>query len=276
MTIGELLRSATAALEEHSIPSASLTAEVLLAHCIGRDRTFLFAHPECVPDEEATDLFVSMIKRRSAREPLQYITGKQEFYGRRFSVNPAVLIPRPETELVVEAVLELNQWPEPQILDVGTGSGCIAITLALELEHAKVYASDVSLAALQTAQENALENHADVRFACADLLDGWGRDVEFIVSNPPYIGTNEREGLQPEVRQYEPALALFGELEPASLYARLLADASERLVSGGYLVLEIGYSMEESVGSLFDSKWRDLRSRYDLQGFPRVLSARRV
>ena len=191
-------------------------------------------------------------------------------------MNPKVLIPRPETELIVDAVLELNRWPAPRILDVGTGSGCIATTLALELDRSTVYASDISHEAVETAQTNAAANTARVHLATVDLLAGWTGSFEFIVSNPPYISTREREGLQAEVRQHEPAVALFGNLDPVTMYARLLAEAQKLVTPGGFLILEMGYSMEGIVRALFDPIWTDVTTRSDLQGFPRVVTARKA
>lgn len=275
MTVRNLLEHGAAVLERGRVPSPHLTAEVLLACSLGREREFLYAHPDDPIDGESSETFLSMINRRLAREPLQYITGRQEFYGRLFHVDPTVLIPRPETELIVDAVVGLNRWREPRILDVGTGSGCIAATLALELPDSRVFASDVSWSALRTARQNVGRNQAPVLFACVDLVDAWQGPFEFIVSNPPYVRPDEREGLQPEVGRHEPAIALFGNTDPISLYRRLISEAGPRLATGGYLILEIGYSMAGEVRELFDPGWRS-ETRTDLQGIPRVVVAYRL
>lgn len=274
MNIREALAGGAATLESERIPSPRLTAEVLLAHCLRRDRVFLHTHPDFPIDADRSEAFLRMIGRRLGREPLQYITGTQEFYGRPFHVDPTVLIPRPETELVVDAVVELNRWPMPRILDVGTGSGGLAATLALEVAGSRVFASDVSLEALVTARRNARANRAHVDFAAADLLDGWSGPFEFIVSNPPYIAREESEGLPKDVLGFEPHVALFGDRHPQDTYARLVSGAAARLIEGGWLVLEIGYTMEGLVRALFDLRWRLESTRCDLQGIPRVVAAR--
>jgi release factor glutamine methyltransferase len=275
VTLGEALHEATQKLEQTRVPSPRLTAEVLLAHACGTDRAFLYAHRDDSLDAGFENSYRSMIDRRSHGEPLQYITGIQEFFGRTFEVNPSVLIPRPETEFVVEAALSLSTGPTPRILDVGTGSGCIAITLALELPHATVWASDISFEAVQTARKNARRMGAAVRLACMPSLTGWTGPFDVIASNPPYVASGDREGLQREVRGFEPAVALFGDGDPIDFYRRILGESFERLVAGGFLVVEIGYSMEEAVRALFPKRWELFPTRCDLQGIPRVIVARK-
>lgn len=275
MTLDEALAAGTRVLEENHVQSPQLTAEVFLAHCLRSDRSFLYTHGDDNLDESIAQVYRSMIVRRSSREPLQYITGIQEFYGRTFSVDPSVLIPRPETEFVVDAILEVNEWEGPRIVDVGTGSGCIAITLALEIPQAVVWASDISLEALRTACENAHNLRTSVQFACMQLTDAWGGTFEIVASNPPYVTGDELAGLEREVRDHEPEIALSGDGNPLNFYRRLQSEAHESLVTGGILAVEIGYSMEEAVRDLFGPEWELLPTRSDLQGIPRVITARK-
>ncbi len=274
MTLGDTLRAATRSLEEHRISSAPLTADVLLAHCLNVERPYLYAHTDDLLGEETQRAYRSMISRREAGEPVQYITGVQEFYGRRFSVDASVLIPRPETECVIEAVLDIELGPKPRVVDIGTGSGCIACTLALELPGASVFASDISLKALRTARKNAEGLSAPVDFVCMESLGAWSRPFDVIVSNPPYVRGEDYDGLQREVRDFEPSVALVGNGDPLDFYQRLCSQAHERLGEEGTLVFEIGFSMEEAIRGLFGPEWELLPTRTDLQGIPRVIAAR--
>ena len=276
MTIGEALAAATETLDRNRVPSSRLTAEILLAHCLRIERPGLYARHESAIEPGAERAYRGFIQRRALGEPLQYITGYQEFYGYRFRVTPSVLIPRPETEFVVETVLRMNEWETPRIVDVGTGSGCIGIALALEMEDRRVTVTDISTDALEVARGNAAELNAPVAFLAMDGLGAIAGRFEFIVSNPPYVSAREYRGLQREVREHEPRIALVpGTVEPIRLYEQLVADASEQLVSGGFLVMEIGYSMEDAVRGLFDDTWSLLPTCPDLQGIPRVVVARR-
>jgi len=275
VTLGEALRAAVQSLEAERIGSARLTAEVLLAHCLEVERPHLYTHDTATLNETAGARYQAMILERASGVPLQYITGTQEFYGRPFRVDPSVLIPRPETELIVETTLELNDRPTPRIIDVGTGSGCIGTTLALELPGARVTATDLSEAAVRTATMNAATLGAPVSFAIMDGLAAAGDPCDIIVSNPPYVGPDELSGLQTEVRAHEPAIALVGTGEPDDLYRRLIQDAGRILPDDGLLLMEIGYSMESRVRSMFSGRWTLLPTRFDLQGFPRVVVARR-
>jgi release factor glutamine methyltransferase len=208
--------------------------------------------------------------------PVQYIVGRQEFYGRYFSVNPSVLIPRPETELLVERVLALRPAAGSRIIDVGTGSGCIGITLALELPETHVTLTDVSFAALQTARANAKSLGANVGIACMDLLEAVSGPFDFIASNPPYVSRAETSRLQREVREHEPHVALFAADDGLAAYRQLIPSASRLLRPGGYLLMEIGFGLEERVLSLFDEGWERLPTGTDLQGIPRIVSACRT
>jgi release factor glutamine methyltransferase len=220
------------------------------------------------------------LTRRAAGEPLQYITGHQEFWGLDLQVTPAVLIPRPETEHVVEVALDLIRGIElPRIVDVGTGSGCIALALASELPQANIQAVDISEEALEVAGENAIRLRLSerVRFRQSDLLKPFlGPNTEFdlVVSNPPYVGETEADKLQIEVRQHEPHEALFGGAEGLDIYRRLVPQAHQVLKPGGWLVMEMGYSQEHAIRELM-TEWEEVHSVPDLQGIPRVMVARK-
>ncbi|HEV2298064.1 MAG TPA: peptide chain release factor N(5)-glutamine methyltransferase [Candidatus Acidoferrales bacterium] len=281
------LRDGMARLRAANVPSHALAAELLLMHALGRDRTWLYANPEAAVDEATAEKFSELVARRAAGTPTQYLTGKQEFWGLEFEVTPAVLIPRPETEHVVEVALErlgVERGRGPlRVADVGTGSGCIAVALARELQRAEIFATDVSADALKIARRNA-ERHgvaARVRFVECNLLDGVAGDGEpfdLIVSNPPYVAREEEAQLPREVREHEPHAALFAGTSGTEIYERLIAQAAKQLRRGGLLVVEIGYGALERVRPLFgDSRaWTDVRVTNDLAGIPRVLSAVRA
>ena len=275
MTIGEALADATRRLEAARIASPRLTAEVLLSHGLDLDRARLHTRqPQQLPVRSAA-AYRAQIERRSAGEPLQYITGVQEFYGRPFRVDRSVLIPRPETEHVVEAVLELAGPDAGPVVDVGTGSGCIGVTLALEIGGSRVVLTDVSRDALRVAKNNARRLGARVTVACMDGLSACRGRVRCVVANLPYVREDEHAGLQREVREHEPRIALVPAGGPGRFYERLIRESRDRLVEGGLLVLEIGFSMETQVRGLFGAEWRLLPTRADLAGIPRVIAARR-
>ena len=275
MTLGEALAAGTEILDKNKISSPRLAAEVLLSRCLGVERPYLYAHDRDKMGAKHLAAYRSMLGRKSAGEPLQHITGIQEFFGRSFRVNPSVLIPRPETELVVETVCELNEWARARIVDVGTGSGCIAVTLALEIPDATVFAVDVSPEALGVARHNAVELGTDVALAAVDVLDALEGVFEFVVSNPPYVARGDYPSLQREVRDYEPHVALFAPDDTLSVYRKLIPEAYEHLIIGGHVVVEIGFALEESVRKLFGKGWELLPTKTDLQGIPRVIAARK-
>ena len=278
MTIREALRSAVERLELHHVSNARLTAELVLAHVLSVQREYLYAHDDRVLSEQELQMLEDRLYDRISGVPLQYIVGRQEFYGRYFRVNPAVLIPRPETEYIIEAVLDIQGTrglpPRPlSIIDVGTGSGCIAVTLALELPGTQVFAGDVSFEALVVARENAATLGAPVRFVCMDVLDAIQTRFDFIVSNPPYVRPSERSRLQREVREHEPHVALFSPEDELAIYRRLIVGAEEMLRSGGHIIMEVGIGMDEHVLSLFGPRWDALPTKTDLHGIPRTLMA---
>jgi release factor glutamine methyltransferase len=271
MRLDAALLQGASLLENAAVPASRLTAEVLLAHAIGRERVFLYAHPE----RELSDLewlhYGRYLHERLQGKPTQYITRRQEFYGREFRVTPDVLIPRPETEHVVETALRCGAGR--RALDVGCGSGALAITLQLET-GAETWASDISAAAAAVATENARLLGALVNFVVCDLMEAVpGASMDLIVSNPPYVPTTERDGLQREVRDWEPHVALFAGETGFEIYDRIVADAERVLRPGGWLVLELGFGSRDHVAGLL-SGWRDLRIEPDLAGIPRVIAAR--
>lgn len=272
VTVHDALTQGTELLEDECIAAPRLTAEVLLAHALRRDRVWLFAHGDEELGEVGWIHFGRYLHERMAGKPTQYITGRQEFYGREFRVGPAVLIPRPETEHVVEAALAVLR-PGMTVVDVGCGSGAIAVTLALETP-ARVIATDISLDALKVASGNARRLGAAVEFVAGDLTAPL-RSAGAIVCNPPYVPATDRTVLQREVRDYEPPVALFAGDTGLEIYRRLIADAPRILENGGHLILELGYNLAEPVRGMLSEGWSEIRVIPDLAGIPRVLAAQK-
>jgi len=273
MTVQTALLQGTRLLEEAGIAVPRLTAEVLLAHALRQRREYLFAHPEHELLELEWLHYGRHLHERLKGRPTQYITGRQEFYGREFRVTPAVLIPRPETEHVVEVALA-QACGVRRALDIGTGSGALAVTLGLEMS-AEVWATDISPAAASLAAANAARLSAPIRVVVCDVMDAVGPgSMDLIVSNPPYVPLTQKEGLQREVRDFEPDVALFAGDTGFEVYDRIAADAPRVLRPGGWLVLELGFGSLEYVRNLL-SPWQDLRVEPDLAGIPRVIAARR-
>ena len=257
-------------LAKASVPEPRLTAELLLCHAVHCERAYLYAHPEQELREVEWIHYGRWLHERMQGKPLQYITRTQEFYGRPFTVSPDVLIPRPETELLIETVLKRRPKAR-QIVDVGTGSGAIAITLALEL-NAAVNATDLSPQALRIAAANAATLNAGVRLLNADLLSPLADATQdAVVSNPPYVSTADRETLQREVRDWEPHLALFAGADGLDIYRRLIPEALRVLKPGGLLALEIGYGQADAVTALA-ADLQNIEIAQDLAGIPRVLT----
>lgn len=246
---------------------------MLLCHTLGCERSYLYSHPEAELSHGEYVRYGRSLYERLEGKPTQYITGRQEFYGREFLVTPDVLIPRPETEHVVEVALTFARGAQ-RVVDVGCGSGAIAVTLSLECQ-AEVWAVDVSTAALEVARRNARRLGGRVQWIAADLLSCFAdRSFDIVVSNPPYVARSEEAGLQREVRDYEPHIALFAGQTGLEIYRRLITQAAGVLRHGGALVLELGYRSCEDVRGMLDRPWRDVQVREDLAGIPRVLSAR--
>ena len=261
-------------LEGAGVIEPRLNAEVLLAHALHCERSYFFAHPEQELREIEWIHYGRYLNDRMKGKPTQYITGRQEFYGREFRVTPDVLIPRPETEHLVEAVLQALPQPA-KIVDVGTGSGAIAVSLALEAPHHKVFAVDISLAALKVAAGNATALEAPVSFAASDLLTAVADcSLDGVVSNPPYVCDTEAPTMQREVRDWEPHLALFAGIHGLDIYRRLIPEAARVLKSGGLLALEFGFGQAEALTELV-AGWRDVQIRSDLAGIPRTLLGRK-
>jgi release factor glutamine methyltransferase len=304
MDVRTALKTGIAKLREAGVPSFTLSAELLLLHVATRDRTWLYSHPEENLPQEITDRFFALIARRAAGEPTQYLTGKQEFWGLEFEVTPDVLIPRPETEHVIEVALDRLALRELragrpqktigeglQIADIGTGSGCIAIALAKELPKAEFVATDISRAALEVAGRNAVRHGVGgrIRFVQGDLLEKSGEEwmtsgesavpllFDLVASNPPYIGRREEPTLAREVRDHEPEIALFGGEEGYELYGELIAQAASNLKPGGLLVLELGHDSLPAVQPLLDAaSWTRVGITNDLAGIPRVIATEKA
>jgi release factor glutamine methyltransferase len=278
----QALASAVERLEAADVGSPRLNAETLLMFVLGVNRAYLYAHPERKLTAEELARYDVVVTQRSAGVPSQYITGHQEFWGLDFVVSPAVMIPRPETEHVVETVLELtHEVPAPRIVDVGTGSGCIALALAHELKNAEVCAVDLSAGALEIARANAVRLQLDARvsFLQSNVLEGLAatRDFDFVVSNPPYVGLNEADKVQRSVFEYEPRMAVFAGENGLDVIRPLIEQAHAALKPGGYLAMEIGYSMRDAVLGLFNPRmWDEPVVVPDLQGIPRVVAGRKV
>lgn len=318
MQLKPALTSAIDRLEAADVGSPRLNAEVLLMFVLGVHRAYLYAHPERELTPEETARYDEVLGQRATGKPSQYITGHQEFWGLDFIVSPAVLIPRPETEHLVETVLELvREMPHPKIVDVGTGSGAIALALAHELRGAEVYGVDLSTDALEIAKANTARLQLDgcVRFVQRDVLapvtsadssvipaqersssntvvdptedfrpsggtsareESSLRDFDFVVSNPPYVGFDEADKVQKSVRDFEPKMAVFAGERGLDIIGPLIGQAHQVLKPGGWLAMEIGYSMRDAVVSLLDpTMWEEIRVVPDLQGIPRVVAARK-
>jgi release factor glutamine methyltransferase len=303
ITLREALTRATAQLSAHDDlrADAPRDALMLLLHIVGISRTQLHADPSHPLTPQQKSQYEAAIQRRLTNEPIQYITGEQEFYGLALNVTPAVLIPRPETEHLVESVLaEVSHEAPLNILDIGTGSGAIAIALAHHLPNAHITAVDISPAALEVAASNAARHHLSIRFLESNLMDsltaeftretrperhevlphparsvGWESDETFdaIVSNPPYVPDSDRDTLHPQVRDHEPATALFAGPSGLDIYRRLIPQALAALKPNGLLALEIGHGQRDAIAALL-ANWREVRFVDDLQQIPRVALAR--
>jgi release factor glutamine methyltransferase len=302
MNLRAALRHGITQLRAAHIPSDTLATELLLLHATKRERTYLYSHPEAELTPDETSTYQTLLDLRISGVPVQHLTGKQEFWGLSFEVTPDVLIPRPETEHLIEVALDRlalrelhagrpnkNDGAGLLIADIGTGSGCIAIALAKELPQAQFVASDISAAALEVARRNAekhsvldriefLESHLFFGFSSSPLATRHSPLLfDLVVSNPPYIGRREAASLSTEVRDHEPALALYGGEEGYEFYADLIAQSAARLKSGGLLVLELGHNSLPAVQPLLDAPlWSNVSVTNDLSGIPRVVAAERA
>ncbi|MGC2196142.1 MAG: peptide chain release factor N(5)-glutamine methyltransferase [Terriglobales bacterium] len=288
MPLREALQSATARLTIERVPSPRLNAETLLMFTLNCDRAHLYAHPERELTKEEQSRYDEALAQRSKGVPAQYITGHQEFWGLDLIVSPAVLIPRPETEHLIETVLPLARaMKAPRIADVGTGSGAIALALARELPNAEIHATDISPAALEIAEANAARLQLEFRtsnehpperrifFHDTDLLRGLEENAfDIIVSNPPYVGESEEDEVQLEVRKFEPRNAVFAGPTGLEVIRNLVPAAGAALKPGGHFIMEISGTIADSVRALLRG-WEDTTITNDLQGIPRVVSARK-
>lgn len=257
---------------------AKLDAEVLLRYVLDAGKAWLLTHGDDTLTGEQAQRYSMLLERRFYGEPIQYITGEAEFYGLIFRVTPDVLIPRPETEhLVEQAITYARDFQHPRIVDIGTGSGAIAVALAHHLPQARITSIDISEKALVIAKENAARNQVAerIRFLQGDLLMPVERErFDLIVSNPPYVSEADRETLSVEVRDHEPSLALFAGADGLAVYRRLIPAAHEAFLSGGSLLMEIGYGQSDAIRALLaESDFGQIRFVLDLQGIPRVACA---
>jgi release factor glutamine methyltransferase len=283
----DVLTSAVDRLTAARVGSPRMNAELLLMFTLECDRAYLFAHPERELTVEEQARFEESLTQRARGVPAQYITGHQEFWGMDFIVSPAVLIPRPETEHVIETVLQLVEkndgdrasLPGPiQIVDLGTGSGSIALALAKELPRAEIHATDISAAALDVAHANAARHQLEnrIHFHQTDLLQGFDPGTfDFVVSNPPYVGESEEDEVQLEVRKFEPRNAVFAGPTGLEVIERLIPQAHTMLKPDGWLVIEISGSIAHGVKRLLND-WRQVQIVNDLQGIARVVAAQKI
>jgi release factor glutamine methyltransferase len=299
-SVRSMLKHGVEELRAANVPSHTLAAELLLLHVTSQDRAWLYGHPEEILSDFAAEGYFTLLSRRAAGVPTQHLTGRQEFWGLQLEVSPDVLIPRPETEHLIEvaldrlAVREIRAGRPPllngenvTLVDVGTGSGCIAIALAKELPAATIYATDISEPALEIARRNAARHGFSDRtqFTKSNLLQSFSShgvpaamlSFDLIISNPPYIGLQEAASLPIEVREHEPHMALFGGEEGYELYGALIPQAAMHLKPGGLLVLELGFNSLSAVEPLLDpGEWTNVSITDDLAGIPRVISAERL
>lgn len=278
MLLQEALRAAIDRLTAAHVGSPRMNAEVLLMFILGCDRAHLYAHSERELTADETTRYDDALSQRAQGVPSQYITGHQEFWGMDLIVTPAVLIPRPETEHLIETLLpRVARMQHPKIVDVGTGSGCIALALAKELPAAEIHATDISSQALEIARANAARHGLESRiiFHESDLLEHLPAAFDLIVSNPPYVGESEEDQVQLEVRKFEPRDAVFAGTTGTEVIDRLITQARAKLVPGGWLIIEISGTIAGEIRRLL-SGWEDVEIRNDLQGIARVATARRA
>lgn len=276
MNIAEALKHTANALTEAHVPEPVRESSLLIEHAIDRNRAFVVAHPEYELVEEELQRLCNAVQRRTSHEPYQYIVGRQEFYGLEFRVTPDVLIPRPETEMLVEKSLELvRDLPSPRFLEIGIGSGCIAVSILKNLPAASAVGVDVSKEALEVARSNATRHSVDarLRLEAGDVYDRLAAErYDLIVSNPPYVPSSDLAGLQPEVRDHEPHVALSDGGDGLSIVKRIIHGAPSFLKPGGWLLIEIGFSQAGEVRKMVAAEtWESLDILPDLQGIPRMV-----
>lgn len=284
-TIAQAILEAAHILRTANVSEARREAASLLAYVVARDRTYLLTHADAALTASDVLRLKAYVERRAAGEPLQYITGRQEFFNLDFEVTPDVLIPRPETEILVERALELlkeTNWPQPLACDVGTGSGCIGISLLHEKQNLRIVALDISTPALRVAARNAARHSVRERFSIVAsdafaALDERRAQFDLIVSNPPYINETELPTLQREVRDYEPRAALTPGTDGLRIIIQLLAESPRFLRANASLLFEIGYDQHHAIEKLIDRHAWELQAIHkDLQSIPRVVELRKI
>jgi release factor glutamine methyltransferase len=278
VNIADALETCAANLDGSDVPNARMDAAILVSFVIERDRSYLIAHPETALTSEQETRLGEITRRRASREPLQYVIGRQDFYRLTFEVTPDVLIPRPETEILVEhAIKFLSDQPSPRFCEIGTGSGCISISVLNELPAASAIACDISERALDVARRNAERNGVAerIQFKLSDVFDSLpAEQFDAVLSNPPYVPETDLATLQPEVRDHEPTVALTSGADGLNVIQRLIGDAPGFLKSGGLLLFEMGFNQSGRVGEFIDKTiWADIEFLPDLQGIPRILAA---
>jgi release factor glutamine methyltransferase len=276
--IAEMLKNATEILQQSGIAEPRREANSLLAFALQKDKTFLIAHNDYELSSDEEIKFQAFLQRRANREPFQYITGEQEFYGLDFLLTPAVLIPRPETEIIVENAIEiLAARASSRFCEVGVGSGCISVSILHNVGTASAIGLEISQAALEIAKKNAEKHQVLQRFELkvSDVFAGLNDEKFYlIVSNPPYIPRQDIENLQAEVRDFEPLSALTDGKDGLSIIEKIIADAPRFLTSDGILLMEIGFEQADKVKKMFDEKvWQSVEILPDLQGIPRTVKA---
>jgi release factor glutamine methyltransferase len=284
VSIAEAINEAAQTLRQGGVPDARREAGSLLQHIIDRDRTFIIAHAQDLMTPEQQLSFRECVARRAEGEPLQYITGRQAFFGLDFELTKDVLIPRTETELLVETALPLvdKASKAPSICDVGTGSGCIAVALLHEHKRATAVGIDLSIEAIQVARRNAVRHSVAPRisFLVADCLSSLSTAepiFDLVVSNPPYVAALDLDGLQREIRNHEPRLALTPGVDGLTIIRRLLLDSGAFIKAGGHLLMEIGFNQGQAVERLIDrTSWKLLNIHKDLQGIPRIVALQKI
>ena len=269
ITVAEVLNRSIDQLKKYNIENPQLNAEQIISHILDLNKTNLYLKSKDILDNEKSDLIEQLILRRTKHEPLQYILGETEFYGCKIKVNPDVLIPRPETELLVEKV---RQEDFGSILEIGTGSGAIAIALAKQMKNIQIKATDISKKALRIARQNAELNNVSIDFIQSDIFENIKGKYDIIVSNPPYISQNEYDKLAPEILDYEPEIALLANDEGLSYYKKILANSKDYLTDRGKIYFEIGYDQAEKIKEIAKENGFDKVNVFkDLNGFDRIV-----
>jgi len=279
MSLGELYIFGKDRMRQSGIENPGLETSILLSRALGVNVSDIYAHPEKEVRPNKVEEFCHLVERRLKREPIAYILGEKEFYSRSFIVAPDVLIPRPETEILVEEALKVvKKIPSPSIIDVGTGSGCVAVTIGCECENATITASDISLKALMIARENARRHGVSSRisFVCSDLLSCFREEsLDMVLSNPPYVASSDYSGLEPEVRDFEPKVSLLGGEEGLDFIGKIAFEAKGVLKRGGWCIIEIGTGQAKRASEVFEeSGFNDISFTRDLSGMERVIKGK--